>query len=57
MHEVTDQGVIGLTIMGQGNSGEHKGELYFSVAEQIRVRETPAGLRLEMVKVRNALEE
>jgi hypothetical protein len=48
---VTDAGVIDLTILGQGTSGEHKGDLYFSLAESVRVRETPSGLRLETVEI------
>jgi hypothetical protein len=54
---VTDDGIISLTIYGQKASGDRKGELNFSVAEKIRMRETPAGLRLETVSVRNAPEE
>jgi len=52
--EVTDDRIISLTILGQNSGGPHKGDVNFSVAEKIRMRETPAGLRLETVSVRNA---
>jgi hypothetical protein len=55
--DVTDGGMISLKIIGQEASGERKGDLNFSVAEKIRMRETPAGLRLETVGVRNAPQE
>jgi hypothetical protein len=51
---VTDDGIISLTIYGQEASGDRKGELDFSVAEKLRLREAPSGLRLETVSVRNA---
>lgn len=48
---VTDAGVIDLTILGQRTSGEHKGDTLFSLDESVRIRETPAGLRLETIAV------
>jgi hypothetical protein len=54
---VTDDGIISLTIYGQEASGDRKGELNFSVAEKLRLREASSGLRLETVSVRNAPQE
>jgi len=48
---VTDAGVVNLTILGQGTSGDHKGDVFFSLDESVRVRETPPGLRLETVGI------
>jgi len=55
--DVTDDNIIGLTVLGQASGGERKGEIHFSVAEKLRLRETPSGLRLETVSVRNAPQE
>jgi hypothetical protein len=51
VNTVTDAGVIDLTILGQGTSGEHKGDVFFSLDESVRVRETLSGLRLETVEI------
>jgi hypothetical protein len=48
---VTDAGVIDLQILGQRTGGEHKGDLYFSLNESVRVHETSSGLRLETVEI------
>jgi hypothetical protein len=48
---VTDAGVVNLTILGQGTSGDHKGDVFFSLDESVRVRETPPGLRLEVIGI------
>lgn len=55
--EVTNDSLIGLEVTGQEASGERKGDTDFSVDESIRLRETPSGLRLETVNVRNAPQE
>jgi hypothetical protein len=55
--EVTDQDVIGLTILGQEASVPRRGDVDFSLTERIRLRETPTGLRLETANVRYAPEE
>lgn len=51
--DVTNDGTIDLEVTGQESSGERKGDVNFNVAEKIRLRETPAGLRLETVNVHN----
>jgi hypothetical protein len=48
---VTDAGGINLTILGQGTSGDHKGDVFFSLDESVRVRETSSGLQLETVSI------
>ncbi|MBV8099270.1 MAG: hypothetical protein JOZ31_08940 [Verrucomicrobia bacterium] len=53
---VTAGDVVNLTILGQGTSGDHKGDVYFSLDEFIRVRETPSGLRLETVNIHTSPE-
>jgi hypothetical protein len=53
---VTDAGVVNLTILGQGTSGDHKGDVFFSLDESVRVRETPSGLRLETVGIHTSPE-
>ncbi|HEX8078062.1 MAG TPA: hypothetical protein VF511_09630, partial [Chthoniobacterales bacterium] len=50
--EVTDAAVIDLTVTGQSPTVPNKGDIYFSVTEQLRLRETRAGLRVETVNVR-----
>ena len=55
--QVDDHGLISLTILGQNASGPDKGGINFSVGERIRMRESPNGLRLETVSVRNAPQE
>jgi hypothetical protein len=54
---VTNDGVIDLEIVGQGSSVPNKGDVYFRVNEQIRVRQKAAGLRLETVSIHNAPED
>lgn len=53
---VTDSGVVNLTILGQGTSGDHKGDVFFSLDESVRVRETPSGLQLETVGIHTSPE-
>jgi hypothetical protein len=48
--------VVNLTILGQGTSGDHKGDVYFSLDEFVRVHETPSGLQLDVVKIRTSPE-
>ena len=53
---VTDAGVVNLTILGQGTSGDHKGDVFFSLNESVRVRETSSGLQLETVSIHTSPE-
>jgi hypothetical protein len=53
---VTDAGVVNLTILGQGTSGDHKGDVFFSLNESFRVRETSSGLQLETVSIHTSPE-
>lgn len=53
---VTNAGVVNLTILGQGTSGDHKGDVFFSLDESVRVRETPSGLQLETVGIHTSPE-
>ena len=55
--EVTNDGVVARDVTGQESSGDRKGDVNFSVDEKIRIRETPSGLRLETLSVRNAPRE
>jgi hypothetical protein len=52
--EIMNDGLITLNVTGQESSGERKGDVDFSVDQKLRMRETPSGLRLETVNVRNA---
>jgi hypothetical protein len=53
---VNDDGMIDLTV-GAGFLSEGQGEQDFDLTERIRLRETPAGLRLETVSVRKSPQE
>ncbi|MBV9874384.1 MAG: hypothetical protein JO025_06615 [Verrucomicrobia bacterium] len=53
---VTDAGVVNLTILGQGTSGDHKGDVFFSLNQSVRVRETSSGLQLEPVSIHTSPE-
>jgi hypothetical protein len=53
---VTDAGGVNLTILGQGTSGDHKGDVFFSLDESIRVREEPSGLQLETISIHTSPE-
>jgi hypothetical protein len=55
--DVTDEAIIALRIYGQEASGDRKGDIDFSLAEKLRLREASSGLRLETVSVRNAPQE
>jgi len=55
--EVGNDGLIKLEVIDQISGGERKGDVNSSVDEQLRLRETPTGLRLETVNVRNAPKE
>lgn len=54
---VANDGTIDLTLVGQEASGERKGDTDFSVDEELRLRETGAGLHLETVSVKKSPEE
>ena len=53
---VTDAGLVTFTILGQGTSGDHKGDVFFSLNESVRVRETSSGLQLEAVSIHTSPE-
>jgi hypothetical protein len=53
---LTDAGVVNLTILGQGTSGDHKGDVFFSLNQSVRVRESSSGLQLEPVSIHTSPE-
>jgi hypothetical protein len=52
-----NDGSMLVEVIDQESSGERKGDVNSSIDEQLRLRETPGGLRLETVSVRNAPKE
>jgi len=57
MSEVGNDGLIKLEVVDQISGGERKGDVNSAIDEQLRLRETPGGLRIETVSVRNAPKE
>ncbi len=55
--QVSNDGGILIKVEGVSRADERKDETLFSLSERLRLRETPAGLRLETVSVRNAPKE
>ena len=53
---MADAGLVNLTILGQGTSGDQKGDVFFSLNESVRVRETSSGLQLEAVSIHTSPE-
>jgi hypothetical protein len=49
---VSNDGAINLEASESCSSGDCKGDIIFSVGEQLRLRDTPNGLRLDIVKMR-----
>ena len=54
MGDVSNDGSMLVEVIDQESGGERKGDINSSVDEQLRLRETPSGLHLETVSVRNA---
>lgn len=52
VQKVSNDGVIDLEASESISSGERKGETEFRVTERLRLRETPAGQRLEVLNMR-----
>jgi hypothetical protein len=52
IRKVSNDGVIDLEASEECSSGDCKGETIFSVREQLRLRETPNGLRLDVTNMR-----
>jgi hypothetical protein len=51
---VTNDGVIELEASEECSSGDCKGETIFSVREQLRLRDTPNGLHIDIVNMRRS---
>ena len=52
IEDVQPDGTVRLELYGQQASGPEKGEIYFTIKETLRLRETPAGLELSLVSAR-----
>lgn len=52
LQQVSNDGTIEIKVDGVHSSGDRKGETAFSLNEHLRLRQTPAGLRSEMVSIR-----
>jgi len=52
--DVGNDGSMLVEVTGQESSGERKGDIDFSLDEQLHLREMPAGLRLEAVSIRKS---
>ena len=50
--KVSNDGVIDLDASEECSSGDCKGDTIFAVREQLRLRDTPNGLRLDIVNMR-----
>lgn len=52
LQQVSNDGAIEIRVDGVHSSGDRKGETLFSLSERLRLRQTPAGLRSEIVRIR-----
>lgn len=52
LQQVSNDGAIEIRVDGVHSSGDRKGETAFSLSERLRLRQTPAGLRSEIVSIR-----
>jgi len=52
VNEVSNDGVIDLDASDYCSSGDCKGETIFAAGERLRLRETPSGLRVDILKMR-----
>ncbi|MGI8436425.1 MAG: hypothetical protein ACR2NX_05910 [Chthoniobacterales bacterium] len=56
MSSVANDGVVDLQVYSIDAVVPHRGETIFAFKEKMRLRETPTGLRAELVSIRKVLE-